>query len=60
MTIYELCERCDRREHHWNVREYRIEVAELNRKPHLCDECAATLMSAILVALRKPKSSDVE
>lgn len=54
MSMYELCERCDRRENHWNVHEYRIEIGELNRKPHLCDDCAVHVMSAVAVALRRP------
>ncbi len=54
MSLYELCERCDRREHQWKVREYRLEIGEVNRKPHLCDDCAAHVMSAMIVALRKP------
>lgn len=54
MSLMELCERCDRREHRWNVTEWHIHVGELHRRPHLCADCAVHVMSAVIVALRKP------
>ncbi len=52
MAMYEICERCDRREHHWLVREARIEIGELNRKPHLCGTCTDAVTAAVRSALR--------
>lgn len=52
MSLYEICERCGSREHQWRVREYEIRIGEVHRRPHLCDDCACTVMSAVMVALR--------
>ena len=52
MSIYEICERCDKREGHWSVVEAHIDIGALHRRPHLCEDCTETVMSVVLAALR--------
>jgi len=60
MSMYEICERCDTREHHWNVHEAALSVGELHRKPHLCEECTVTVMAALLAVLRPIRRNAAE
>ena len=55
MTLMEICERCDRREHEWTVRTASLRVGEINRDVRLCEGCTLTVMSAVLSALRPTK-----
>jgi hypothetical protein len=58
MSLMEICERCDRRYGQWQVREATIDVGELHRRPHLCEGCTLTVMSALLAVLRPVRSYD--
>lgn len=60
MSLFEICERCDSREHHWNVREASIQIGEVSRRPHLCDQCTVTVMSVMLDILRPTKIRDLQ
>ena len=51
---YERCERCGRRERHWLVWEWRLEIGEIRRKPHLCQQCTDAVEEALLSALKQP------
>ena len=39
------------------MREYELRIGELHRKPHLCDDCAVTVMSVVM-AILKPKDPE--
>ena len=48
----EICERCDTSCFEWTVREARIEVGGIHRKPHLCESCTSEVETALRVALK--------
>ena len=44
----------------WTIQEAHLEVGELHRKPHLCQECQVTVMAVLLAVLKPIKVADVE
>ena len=55
MSDYEICERCGKSYFHWTVREWRIELGEVHRKPHWCEECTKAVQQALIRAIdRQP------
>ena len=52
MNLNERCERCDLAVYGWLVYEWRLEIGELRRKPHLCPTCTDVVVEVLRAALR--------
>lgn len=58
MSMYLICERCNSREHYWNVKAWTIRLGELNREPRLCETCTKTV-ERILIGVLKPVDNTI-